>query len=186
MTTDFVLAGTGSRSLRTADRAVQVDAMERCAARIAQRILEHDKDLVVMSGMAEGWDELIARTALKLGVRLWCAIPNKGYIGHYWGRASLLERDRMAEAREILGQAWKVTYVMESVHDTKALKHEGLHANFWRNLFMIEQADDFAVWNPTSKGTAHCVREIKKAGKWKDDMILSPQDAAAESASHAA
>ena len=33
---------------------------------------------------------------------------------------------------------------------------------------------DFAVWNPTTKGTAHCVDAIRRAGKWRDDMVLSP------------
>lgn len=33
---------------------------------------------------------------------------------------------------------------------------------------------DFAVRYPTSMGTAHCVDAIRRAGKWRDDMVLSP------------
>ena len=173
MAPDFVLAGTGSRSLRTADRDVQVAAMDLCMERVAQRVVEHGSRLIVMSGMAEGFDECLARAALRLRVRLWCAIPSRTYLGYYWGRKSLLERDRLAEAEEIVGQAWKVTYVAEQILNTTALTVDGLHINFHRNLFMTEQADDFVVWDPTSKGTAHCVEAIRQAGKWRDDMVLS-------------
>ncbi|MEU4558550.1 hypothetical protein AB0F72_09170 [Actinoplanes sp. NPDC023936] len=174
MTADFVLAGTGSRSLRVAPRDVQVEAMDLCMERVAQRVLEHGSRLVVISGLAEGFDECLARAALRLGVRLWCAIPSRSYLGHYWGRTSLLRRDRLAKAEEIVGQAWKVTYVAEQILGTAALKVDGLHINFHRNLFMTEQADDFVVWDPTSRGTAHCVKAIRQAGKWRDDMVLGP------------
>ncbi len=126
-----------------------------------------------MSGGAEGWDELLARIAIRLGVRLWLALPNKGYLRHYWGRASLLNRDRSAEADGLVAAAWKVTHVMEQIHGTTALKLDGLHANFWRNQFMVERSDDFVVWNPESTGTAHCVRVIRQAGKWRGNMVLS-------------
>ncbi|BAL87322.1 hypothetical protein AMIS_21020 [Actinoplanes missouriensis 431] len=172
---DFVLAGTGSRSLRTAPRGLQVEAMHLCTERVAQRVLEHGSRLVVMSGMAEGFDELLARVALRQGVRLWCVIPSKSYLRHYWGRNSLLERDRLAEAGEIVGQAWKVTYVAEQILGTTALKVDGLHINFHRNLFMTDAADDFVVWDPTSAGTAHCVKAIRQAGKWRDDMVIGPE-----------
>lgn len=173
---DFVLAGTGSRSLRTADRSVQVAAMDLVTERVAALVLEHDERLVVMSGGAEGFDELLARVALRLGVRLWLALPNRGYIAHYWGRASLLERDRTEEFAQIAAAAWKTTHVMEQIHGTSALKVDGLHANFWRNEFMVERADDFVVWNPESTGTAHCVKAIKRVGKWRDDMVVGPSD----------
>lgn len=175
--TDFVVAGSGSRSLRVADRTVQVDAMDRCTAALEVCLAEHGERLVVMSGGAEGFDELIARVALRLNIRLWLALPNRRYLQHYWGRESLLGRDRLAEAQAIVDQAQRVTYVMEQIHDTKALKLNGLHANFWRNLFMVENANDFLVWNPTSKGTAHCVKAIKDAGKWRDGMVLSAEPA---------
>jgi hypothetical protein len=136
-----------------------------------------------MSGMAEGYDACLAKAALELGVRLWAAIPHQGYLDHYWGRASLTGTDRRAEAQAIVDRAKQVTYVMSDVHGTRELKLNGKHANFWRNDFMVtgglgwSGADDFLVWNPTSKGTAHCVKAIKAAGKWRDDMVLSPEAA---------
>lgn len=58
----------------------------------------------------------------------------------------------------------------------------GIHANKWRNLWMVDGgrgfpgADDFAVLGPVKpgSGTAHCVEAIKAVGKWRDDMVLGP------------
>lgn len=164
MTADFVLAGTGSRSLRAAQREVQVEAMRRCTAAIEERHTLHGGRLVVMSGLAEGWDELIALTALRLGVRLWAAIPNRGYGAHYWGRNSVTGVPRLMAFREIVSQAWKVTHVMEDIHQRRLRLDDGTHANFVRNDYLVEQADEFLVWDPSSRGTAHCVAAIKRVG----------------------
>jgi hypothetical protein len=180
--TDFILAGTGPRSLRTAPKPVQEAAMDACLERLATRLFEHGSRLVVMSGLGEGWDECLARAALRLEIRLWCAIPNKGYGRWYWGERSETGVNRLDAFNEIVGRAWKVTYVMEQIHGTSALKVDGLHANFWRNLFMVNGgrgfpgADDFAVLGPVKprSGTAHCVKAIRAAGKWRDDMVLGP------------
>lgn len=171
--TDHVVAGTGSRSLRVAERGIQVEAMRLCTGAVDTLREEHGDRLVVMSGAAEGWDELLARVALRLGVRLWLALPNRGYLGHYWGRASLLERDRTTEAQDLVAQAWRTTHVMEDVHGTTELKLNGKHANFWRNDFMVDTADRFLVWDPSSKGTAHCLAQIKRAALPYE--VLSPQ-----------
>jgi predicted Rossmann-fold nucleotide-binding protein len=174
VTADFVLAGTGSRSLRTAPREVQVAAMDLCMERVAQRIVEHGSRLVVMSGGAEGLDELLARVAIRLGVRLHLVLPSKSYASHYWGRKSVLGRDRLAEFAEIVAAAWKTTCVAEQILHTTSLYVDGLHINFHRNLIMTEWADDFVVWDPSSRGTSHCVSTIRAAGKWRDDMVLGP------------
>lgn len=184
--TDYVVAGTGSRSLRTADRSVQVAAQSCLNARIDQLHAEHSDHLVLMSGMAEGWDELIAVTALARGIRLWAAVPNRGYGRWYWGQKSATKTNRLARFDEILSQAWRVTYVMEDVFGTSSLHLDGRHANFVRNDWMVSGrgpwagADDFLVLGPVKprSGTADCVETIKKAGKWRDDMVLSAEPAA--------
>jgi len=172
---DFIVAGTGSRSLRVADRPVQVAAMEVVTERVARLVLEHDERLVVMSGGAEGFDELLARVALKLGVRLWLALPSKTYLDYYWRRNSLLGYDRGDEARQILDAAEKVTYVAEGILGTKQLKVDGLHVNFHRNFWMVDTADDWLALGPVKpgSGTAQCVEAIRAAGRWRDEMLVS-------------
>ncbi|WP_045740884.1 hypothetical protein [Actinoplanes rectilineatus] len=186
--TDAVLAGTGSRSLVIAPKETRLRVLDLVLERIAARVLEHGSRLVVMSGGAEGMDECLARAAMRLQVRLWLALPNKGYARHYWGRASQLGRDRTAEFAVIADYAERTTFVMEQVHGTSALTLDGLHANVWRNLFMVDGcrsfpgADDFVVLGPVrpKSGTAHCVKALQAAGKWRDDMVLNPAPADAQ------
>lgn len=165
MSADHVVAGTGSRSLRVAPREAQVQAWDRCRAAVRGLHDRHGDRLVLMSGCAEGWDEVIARVAATERVRLWAAVPNRGYGAHYWGRNSLTGRDRSREFADILAAAWRVTYVMEDVHGTNGLYLDGVHSNFVRNYWMVDTAAEFLVWDPTSRGTAHCLAVIRKAGK---------------------
>lgn len=110
-----------------------------------------------MSGMAEGFDELLARSALDLGIPLWAAVPNRGYGRYYWGEHSLFGRDRLAEFDAILEQAKWVTYVCQTLYEG------GLHSNLVRNRWMVEHTDEFMV-GPGGKGTADCLRRIGEAG----------------------
>ena len=160
-----ILAGTGSRSLQEAPLADKYRAAELTAAELEERRSRFGDRLVVMSGMAEGFDKLLALTALRLDIKLWCAVPNHGYGAYYWGRKSLTGEDRLAEFERILAAAWQVTYVMEDIHHTSGLKLNGKHSNFVRNDFMVERAHEFLVWNPTSSGTKQCLATIVRSGR---------------------
>lgn len=172
--TDYVVAGTGSRSLQVVDRATRRLAWDLTLDRLRQARKAHP-DLIVMSGGAEGYDSCLAHAALHLDLALWLALPNRGYLAYYWGRASLTNADRMADAQALVDRAQRVTHVMEEIHGTTELKLDGKHANFWRNDFMVEAANEFLVWDPSSKGTAHCLAQIRKAGLPYE--VLSPEPA---------
>lgn len=169
----MIVAGTGSRHLQSAATSVKADATRRTRAEVRELHARYGDDLVIMSGMAEGFDKLIALTALREGIPLWCAVPSRGYGAYYWGRASLTGTDRLGEFRAILAAASWTTYVMEDVHHTGALYLHGVHANNLRNLWMVEQAGAFVVWNPTTTGTRHCVEAIERAGK--PYRVISPE-----------
>lgn len=155
---EYVLAGTGSRSLRSEGPAARSAAASLVENLVRLRRAERGDELIVMSGMAEGFDHLLAVTALKLGIPLWCAIPNKGYGRHYWRDNSVTGRDQFAEFCRIVDAAYRVTYVADGVYV------DGIHANFVRNDWMVDQATEFVVWDPTSRGTAHCLKAIRRAG----------------------
>lgn len=155
---EFVLAGTGSRSLLTSSPEIRHRAVARTEMALSFRQHQHGARLIVMSGMAEGFDHLLAVTALRLGIDLWCVIPHRGYGDYYWRRNSLTGRDMFAEFCRIRDTAIRVTYAAESLYVN------GRHSNFVRNDQMIEAADEFLVWNPSSKGTAHCLAGIQRAG----------------------
>jgi hypothetical protein len=173
--TDHIVAGTGSRSLQVADNATKRYALDAVTLRLRERLSVHGDRLVVMSGMAEGFDSALALAGLKLGIRVWAVVPNRGYGPYSWGEHSTTGTPRLPAFQAILDQSWKVTYVMEDVHRTELLYLNGVHANFVRNDFMVEQAHEFLVWDPRSKGTAHCFAAIKRAGKPYE--ILSPEPA---------
>ena len=160
-----ILAGTGSRSLETAESDIK-DAVKRFViGRLSAEKTRTNGDLMVMSGMAEGFDALLARSALALGIPLWCAIPNKGYGAYYWGRNSITGKDRLNQFHEIVSKAGKVVYVMEDIHRKRGLYLDGQHSNFVRNDYMIAIADDFLIWNPKSSGTKQCYAKILQEKK---------------------
>ena len=149
----FVIAGTGSRSL-ILDEGKMNKVQEYLIDLLTQAKAKHGNNLVVISGMAEGFDEALARAAMCVGVTLIAAIPNKGYSAYYWRNNSQLKVDRMDSFQELAGYAHRsggVHYVCG-----KDIYVNGKHSNFVRNEWMADRADVVWVYNPISKGTAQC------------------------------
>jgi len=157
--TKFHIAGTGSRELVLFEDKRR-EVRDYLANLLTNAKAEHGDNLVVISGMAEGFDEALARAAIMAGVPFIAAIPNTGYIKYYWGRTSMLKRDRMAEAEEILSKASEIVHVCDGIYAP-----DGRHANFHRNEWMVDHADIVWVYNPTTRGTAQCYAYCKKMGK---------------------
>lgn len=156
-----IVAGTGSRSLAQEPW----EARQRVKVQIEEHLMKQGAGLIVMSGMAEGFDELLAEVAIERGFPLWCAVPNKGYGHYYWGKKSQYEHDREHVFQKYLDLAYRVTYIMEDVHNVTGLYLNGQHSNFVRNDFMVAEADEFLVYNPWSPGTRQCFARIKKGNK---------------------
>jgi len=155
----FIIAGTGSREL-ILDMDKRRKVRDYLAGLLTQAKEKHGDKLIVISGMAEGFDEALARAAIMTDVPFTAAIPSSGYIKHYWGKTSLLKRDRMAEAEEILSKALEIVYVCPGIYGP-----DGRHSNFHRNEWMVDHADIVWVYNPTTRGTAQCYAYCKKIGK---------------------
>ena len=163
-TQDHIIAGTGSRKLQLADPRVKLLVANMVQNELRERNTLYTNKLVVMSGMAEGFDSLLARAAIGFGIPLWCVLPHKGYGNYYWGDRSVTGQNNMAEFSRILNKAQRVTYVMEDVYHSHGLHVNGRHANHLRNDFMVATADEFLVWDPTSRGTSSCLSSITLAG----------------------
>jgi hypothetical protein len=73
-------------------------------------------------------------------------------------------RNRLAEFEAILASAWRITYVMEEALGVPVVHVNDRRSNFARNTWMVGKADEFVVWDPSSRGTAHCLAEIRRAG----------------------
>lgn len=149
----YIVAGTGSRSFQPSPK------VERELDQYLMKVWTEHDEFEIMSGMAEGFDEFLARRAIALGFDWQATVPNKGYGKYYWGEHSVTGRDRYAEFDELLSKAKRVIYVC------RGIKKGGVHSNFIRNQYMVDKADAFVVGAPITKGTAHCLNLINMAQK---------------------
>lgn len=151
----FVVAGTGSRSF---DEEKHVETAGRLFEQMAGSQDKHGDNLVIMSGGATGWDHAIADMAFQLYIPYVLCIPNKGYGEYYWA-------SDMDAWNFMCGNSAHIEYTMEDVHNSRSLYLNGVHSNFVRNTRMAELAHAFLVFDAGSRGTQHCVAEIKRLNK---------------------
>lgn len=157
----YVVAGTGGRRL-----ANPATVKEKLDAIFASDLCSSRPNILVLSGMAEGYDEVLARSALEHRIPFWAAVPNRGYGPHYWGNNSVSGYDRMGEFNELLAQAEGVTYVCRGIYEG------GVHANFVRNQWMVDHADILLV-GPGDGGTRDCIRRARQAGVMVVEVLTS-------------
>lgn len=119
--------------------------------------------LHLISGMAEGWDEAIAKVAMRNSIPYTVMIPNLGYGKYYWQQNSLLKRDRMSTFIELINNAADVVYVCKYIYEN--VDGVRTHANFIRNQAMVDACDGALVYDATSSGTRDAVTRLVKAGK---------------------
>jgi len=155
----FKVMGTGSRSMLTDPDAKEIYSnLEAEVLRLADKY-----DLHLISGMAEGWDEAIAKVAMRNGIPYTVMIPNKGYGEYYWGKNSLLKKSRMNVFNELVKHATKVVYVCDSIYEE--IDGKKVHANFIRNQAMVDECHGALVYKPQSRGTRDAVERLEKANK---------------------
>ena len=152
----YYVMGTGSRSLVKANDATRKEVMDTTRRYLIQLREEHS-DLVLISGMAEGWDELIAVLAIELSIPFLAYVPHPTYGEYYWGKTSYLGRDRLSRFRELLGKAAEIHISSDSLYVG------GTHANFIRNADMVNKSDFALVYDKNSRGTRDAVMKLTQA-----------------------
>lgn len=159
----MIIAGTGSRSLALMNEDYKSYILDSTMAEISLKSPGY-----VMSGMAEGFDACVALAAIRLDIPLMLAIPHKGYGQYYWGTHSVYRTNRYHIFDWFLSKAFAVHYVSKGIYSN------GVHSNFLRNQYMVDNADRFVVYadspspnggSVTSRGTLDCLRRIHKAHK---------------------
>lgn len=155
-----VIAGTGSRSLITESVEHQSSVFNTLYFRVLDLTMSAVKPVVLMSGMAEGFDEYMCRVASELDLPYVCCIPTRSYGSYYWGKTSLTGENRFAVFESYVADADYHEFVMDKLYDD-----EGLHANFVRNQRMVDLATEFVAYDVTSRGTKDCIHRIKIARK---------------------
>jgi hypothetical protein len=164
----FTIVGTGSRSLVT-DETKFEKVLAYLTELLAKAKAKHGENLLVISGMAEGFDEALAKAAMANNITLLAAIPNRGYSNYYWRDHSMTALNRFADFQELVkyaDQTGGVVYTCGCIKNqpAKCGHWDGRIYNFQRNSWMVDQADIVWVYDPSSKGTAHAYNDARKKG----------------------
>lgn len=149
----MIVAGTGSRSLAALAETDFKKYRQLCDDVTAYLRSLNDSDLVVISGMAEGFDEILAFAAVELQIPLRAYIPNKGYGEYYWKKNTCSGEDRYDVFFTLLDYAKRtgeIRYVCNAIYSNS------IHSNLIRNWAMVDDCDLLLVYNPVSPGTKSC------------------------------
>lgn len=156
------ICGTGSRDLVVAAPEVRKDVYDWVVSWLDE--LASSDDVLVISGMAEGFDECLAVAASRMGLRWEAALPNPTFGSHYWGRVSKTGRDRSEAFAGLVKGAARRHYIARSVY-VYLPTGERIHSNFARNSWMIERSDVVLAYPTGSAGTRHGLEEAERLGK---------------------
>lgn len=105
----------------------------------------------IISGMALGFDTLVAELALEMSLPLICAIPCD-HQDKLWR-----QKDR-EKYHQILQQASEIINVAPGFYEEWKMQR--------RNIFMVNRSDHMIIlWNGSSGGTKNCVEYIKQINK---------------------
>lgn len=149
---NLTVAGTGPRAAQLWDNQKKQRLLNEIQDTLSQLDPVH-----VITGGAEGFDAALAKAAHNLSIPYTLALPTEGYLEYYWGQASQTGRNRLDAAKRMVDRANEVVIVSPTRYNK-----EGIHANFLRNLWMMERADLMIVLHSTTPGTQHAIRHIKE------------------------
>lgn len=176
-----IVMGTGSRSMLTHPEARDIYGnLEWYLGELHKREVG---GIHLITGMAEGWDEAVAKVGYRNSIPYDAYVPTKDYGKYYWGRKSLLGIDRLHVFEELLGGARKVIY-LEDIYGQPRFMRRGeidqytiagpnyqtspgfwLHANMARNEEMVKISDMAVVYEAGSAGTRDAVARLRAAKK---------------------
>lgn len=145
---DYTICGTGHRPNKLGGYSEQ--AFKRLI-KLAEIWLIKYKPKKVVVGMALGWDQALAKAALKLNIPLICAVPFEGFHLNW-----ALEHQYMF--KNILSQATEIHYICEPGYEVWKLQK--------RNEWMVDNTDKtLSLFDGTNGGTKNCVDYAKKKNK---------------------
>ncbi len=144
----MILAGTGHRPPKLGGYGEQVHIELVTLATEQIKALKPD---LVISGMALGWDQAIARASMLL------KIPFDAYVP-FEGQERMWPRTSQENFTWLLARARRVLYVCPPGY--AAWKMQA------RNEAMVDDCDRLlALWDGSAGGTANCVRYAQSKGK---------------------
>lgn len=163
------ISGTGSRSFALLPQEEEARILDDLVNEM-RNIKAVYKDIIVVSGGAEGWDYELTIAAQLLDIPYELILPNRSYLTYYWEKHSVLGIDNSVNAKRMYKNAYNVKYTSDKYNkNTELFYVNHVPINLVRNIQMVEESDVFCVYGPTSRGTSQCLRVIKKLNKpWKE------------------
>ena len=145
----MIVSGTGHRPDKLGGYGQ--DAFNNLVA-LAEDWLEENKPTRVISGMALGWDQALARAALKQGIPFIAACP-------FFGQESKWPQESQKVFNELLKKAEDVLYICDKGYAPWKMQI--------RNEYMVDHSDVvLALYNgDQSGGTYNCVTYANKHNK---------------------
>lgn len=159
----IIIAGTGHRPDKLGGYSEEAEA--HVYGVTCRFLMTYQPDEVV-SGMALGWDQQLARAATVLGIPLIAAVPFKGQESQW--PASSQER-----YNQLLAYAKEVVIVCPGSYDP--------HKMQVRNMWMMNRCTSvLALWNGSPGGTANCIKYAKQIKRpiinlWSHLVDLNPE-----------
>lgn len=115
----------------------------RSAMHVILERLQAREEIIAITGMAIGADQMFCEVALDIGLPVWAAVPFEGQ-GSQW--PDPVQR----HYRDLLAQCSEVHHVSGPGYTAHKMR--------LRNRWMVERADyALAVWDGSSGGTGHTV-----------------------------
>lgn len=144
-----IIAGTGHRPRSLGGYS---EAAWRKLWSFAVQELRRVEPEKVITGMALGWDQALARACVRLKIPFVVAVP-------FDGQSTVWPKDAQRRYAALLGQATQVVMVSPGGYDVSKL-HK-------RNEWMVDNCDELlALYNGADTGgTAACVRYAQEVGR---------------------
>lgn len=150
----MILAATGHRPDKLGGYN-DVEA-ENALRLLAHRYLIKLKPVLVISGMALGWDQRVAEASMLAGIPFVAAIP-------FYGQESKWPARAQAVYREIIAQAVETKIVSPGGYAPEKMQI--------RNRWMVDHANKMlAMWNGSPGGTANCIEYANIRGVPVDNL----------------
>lgn len=112
--------------------------------KVASAHLRISKPIMVIVGMAQGWDQAVARACIDLGIPFRAAIPFKGQEKEWPAQAQ-------GHYQFILAHASSIHIVCDGDYEVWKMQK--------RNEWMVDHCNQvLAIWDGTPGGTANCIR----------------------------
>jgi uncharacterized phage-like protein YoqJ len=135
-----IVAGTGHRPNKLGGYNQSVN--HRLVS-LALEILTEIKPDHVISGMAQGWDQALARAATELGIPWTAAVP-------FFGQESAWPKAAQRRYFDLLNSAADTVIVCQGGYSPEKMQR--------RNEWMVDRADKvLALWDGSRGGTGNCI-----------------------------